>query len=68
MNQQKIMTINLDNELLTQAFEIGGFKNKTDTVNTALKEFFQRRKQQQLIELFAKLPADEGYDHKQRRN
>ena len=63
------MTTNLaiDEKLLKQAFEISGLKTKKATVNLALQEFIQRRKQKEIIELFGKLPADEDYDYKQGR-
>jgi Arc/MetJ family transcription regulator len=64
-----IMATNLsiDPELLAEAWKIGGFSSKKDTVNQALKEFVQRRKQQEIIELFGNLPFDEDYDYKQGR-
>lgn len=54
----------LDVNLLNSALEVGGFKSKKDTVNAALKEFIERRKQQEIKELFGKLPADDDYDYK----
>jgi Arc/MetJ family transcription regulator len=57
----------LDNSLLDAALKVGGFKSKKDTVNAALKEFIERRKQQEIKELFGNLPADEDYDYKQGR-
>lgn len=57
----------LDTTLLEEALDIGGLKSKKDTVNQALKEFVQRRKQKEIIDLFGKLPADEDYDYKQGR-
>jgi hypothetical protein len=40
---------------------------KKDTVNQALKEFVQRRKQLEIIELFSNFPCDEDYNYKQGR-
>jgi len=57
----------LDNQLLDEALAVGGFKSKKDTVNQALREFVQRRKQRDIFELFGKFPADEDYDYKQGR-
>lgn len=57
----------LDDSLLDVALKVGGFKSKKDTVNAALKEFIERRKQQEIKELFGNLPADEEYDYKQGR-
>lgn len=57
----------LDDSLLTQALELGHFKSKKDTVNTALKEFIERRKQKEITSLFGKMSFDEDYDYKKGR-
>ena len=69
MNIGVVMATNLsiDTELLEEALQVGGFNTKKDTVNQALKEFVQRRKQQEIIELFGNFPSDEDYDYKRRR-
>jgi len=54
----------LDNSLLDLALKVGGYKTKKETVNAALKEFVERHKQREIIELFGKLPADQDYDYK----
>jgi Arc/MetJ family transcription regulator len=54
----------LDPQLLEDALTVGGFRSKKDTVNQALKEFIQRRKQKELISLFGSMPADANYDYK----
>ena len=59
--------LSIDPELLEEALAIGGFTTKKDTVNQALKEFIQRRKQQEIIELFGNFPCDEDYDYKKGR-
>ena len=59
--------LSIDPELLEEALIIGGFSTKKDTVNQALKEFVQRRKQQEIIELFGNFPCDEDYDYKKAR-
>jgi Arc/MetJ family transcription regulator len=57
----------IDPELLDEALQIGGLTTKKDTVNQALTEFVQRRKQQEIIKLFGVLPFDEDYDYKKGR-
>ena len=57
----------IDPELLDEALQIGGLSTKKDTVNQALTEFVQRRKQQEIIALFGALPSDEDYDYKKGR-
>ena len=54
----------LDNNLLNLALKVGGFKTKKDTVNAALKEFVERHKQLEIIDLFGQLPSDSDYDYK----
>jgi len=57
----------LNNDLLNLALKVGGFKTKKETVNTALKEFIERHKQLEIIELFGQLPCDSDYDYKKGR-
>ena len=57
----------IDDSLLEEARRIGGQKTKRATVVEALNEYIQRRKQQQIIELFGKLDVDPKYDYKKQR-
>lgn len=57
----------LDDNLLEAALKVSGLKTKKDTVNAALKEFVERRKQKEIIGLFGSMPADEDYDYKRGR-
>ncbi len=57
----------IDEKLLEEALLINGFKTKKDTVNYALKEFINRRKQLGFLELFGKLHPDTDYDYKKAR-
>lgn len=59
--------LSIDTGLLEEALSIGGLSTKKDTVNQALKEYVQRRKQKQVIDLFGNLPADENYNYKKGR-
>ena len=59
--------LSIDSKLLEEALEIGGFSTKKDTVNQALKEFVQKRKQQEIIKLFGNFPCDEDYNYKKGR-
>ena len=58
----------INNELLDFALKIGGYKTKKDTVNAALEEFIQKRKADDLINLFGKIGFDDTYDYKKLRN
>ncbi|MBE0586047.1 MAG: type II toxin-antitoxin system VapB family antitoxin [Desulfofustis sp.] len=57
----------IDDRLLQEALKISGLKTKKDTVNLALKEFVDRRKQSEIISIFGKMDPDPDYDYKQGR-
>lgn len=59
--------LSIDPNLLSEALNVGGLGTKKNTVNQALKEFIQRRKQHQVIDLFGNLPPDADYDYKKGR-
>ena len=60
--------LSLDMALLEDALLVGGLKTKKDTVNLALKEFIQRRKSTDILELFGKVDYYSDYDYKKMRN
>jgi Arc/MetJ family transcription regulator len=64
-----IMATNLsiDTHLLETALKTGGLKTKKDTVNLALKEFIQRRKNADILSLFGAVKYDADYDYKKMR-
>ncbi|MBI5473682.1 MAG: type II toxin-antitoxin system VapB family antitoxin [Ignavibacteriae bacterium] len=57
----------IDQHLLEQALKSGGRKTKRETVNEALAEYVQRRKQQEIVELFGKIEYDRTYNYKKHR-
>ena len=57
----------INDTLLETAYEIGGFSSKKETVNTALEEFIQRRKSEELIKMFGTIKYDSDYDYKKMR-
>jgi len=57
----------IDQELLREAVEVSGLRTKKDTVNLALKEFINRRKQMEILNLFGKMDPDPDYDYKKGR-
>ena len=58
----------IDHKLLHEALEISGLKTKKDTVNLALKEFVQRHKQLEILNIFGKMDPDPDYDYKKGRS
>ena len=57
----------IDDKLLKNAQKIGGLKTKKETVSIALKEFIQRRKQEEITELFGTIDYGD-YDYKKHRS
>jgi Arc/MetJ family transcription regulator len=57
----------IDGELLQKALEVGGLKTKKETVNSALREFIDRHKQIEILDLFGKMDPDADYDYKKGR-
>ena len=59
--------IAVDQSLLKEAIELGGFKNKKDAINAALREYALRHKQQKIKELFGTIDYEDDYDYKKSR-
>lgn len=57
----------IDDELLEEALRIGGHRTKKATVNEALKEYVQRRKQLGILDLFGQIDYDPAYNYKEQR-
>ncbi|MFZ3122342.1 MAG: type II toxin-antitoxin system VapB family antitoxin [Thermodesulfovibrionales bacterium] len=57
----------IDEKLLNEALKLSGHKTKKNTVNEALKEFIQRRKQKDILSLFGKIEMKPSYDYKRDR-
>ena len=54
----------IDDNLIIEAQKIGKHITKKDTVNEALKEYIQRRKQMEIIDLFGKIDYEPKYNYK----
>lgn len=57
----------INKTLLNAAFEIGGYSSKKETANTIPQEFIQRRKSEELMQLFGTIEYDADYDYKKLR-
>jgi hypothetical protein len=57
----------IDDELLSEAQKVGGHRTKKDTVNEALREYIQRRRQVAIVDLFGTVEFDAAYDYKKQR-
>ncbi len=67
-NYQRMPTnLAIDDNLLVEAQRVGGHRTKKDTVNEALREYVQRRRQVKVLELFGKMDYDATFDYKKQR-
>lgn len=57
----------ISDRLLNAAQKLGNHRTKKQTVNAALKEYIQRRRQLRIFALFGKIDYDERYDYKRER-
>lgn len=57
----------INDELLEEALQLGGHRTKKATVNEALKEYIQRRKQLKILDLFGQIDYDPNDDYKEQR-
>ncbi|MBG1269192.1 type II toxin-antitoxin system VapB family antitoxin [Nostoc sp. WHI] len=58
--------VEIDENLIKEALELGGNLTKDAVVEEALREYVQRRKQLKILELFGTIEYD-NYDYKQQR-
>ena len=59
--------VTLDDDLLAEAFRLGGHSTKRETVNEALSEYIARRKRLAAVRAFGTFAFDPEYDHKRER-
>ena len=57
----------IEDNLIIEAQKLGKHRTKKDTVNEALKEYIQRRKQLEIIRVFGKIDYDKNYNYKSGR-
>jgi hypothetical protein len=57
----------IDDRLIGEAQKLGHHRTKKDTVNAALEEYIQCRKQQAILPLFGTIEYDPTYDYKRER-
>ena len=56
-----------DHELPNEALKLGSSSTEKETIAIALKETTPCLRQQQILELFGNLPADDNHDYKKGR-
>jgi len=53
--------------LLEQAQEIGKHRTRSETINAALKEYIQRRKQREILSLFGTIDFHPDFSYQRER-
>lgn len=59
--------VDIDDELIQEAFRLTGLKTKKEVIHKALEEFIRNRKRLDLKEIRGKIKFARGYDHKKMR-
>ncbi|MFB2882167.1 MULTISPECIES: type II toxin-antitoxin system VapB family antitoxin [Floridanema] len=59
--------LNINEALLQEALALDDQTTVDALVETALREYIQRRKRLKVLDLFGTIDYDEGYDYKQQR-
>ncbi len=57
----------IDDQLIDEAKAIGKHQTKKGVVTEALREYIQRRKQAEILNIFNTIEYDQDYDYKQQR-
>jgi Arc/MetJ family transcription regulator len=58
------ITLNLDEALLTEAFELTNLTTREELVNLALQELVRSRRKKNLLDLAGQIQFAPGFDHK----
>jgi Arc/MetJ family transcription regulator len=59
--------IDIDEELLEEAFSVSKVRSKKDLIHEALREYVRLKKRKDLTELAGTIEFYEGYNHKELR-
>lgn len=59
--------IDLDEALINEARRLGKHRSKRATIEEALREYVQHRKQQRILRLLGEIDYAPGYDYKKLR-
>ncbi len=59
--------LNIDQDLLDEAFRLGTKKTKREVVNDALEEYIRKRKQVEILDIFGTIDFYPDYDYKKSR-
>ncbi len=57
-------TLNLDEALLDEAFQVTNITNQEELINLALQELVRSRKKKNLLDLAGQIQFSQNFDHK----
>ncbi len=57
-------TLNLDEALLNEAFQLTNITNQEELINLALQELVRSRRKKNLLDLAGQIQLTEDFDHK----
>ncbi|BAS55695.1 alanyl-tRNA synthetase [Leptolyngbya boryana NIES-2135] len=60
-------SLDLDEALIREALALDEQQNLESVIETALREYIQRRQRRKIIDLFGTIDYDETYDYKAQR-
>ena len=60
--------IDLDVDLVNEAFQYSSAKTKKELIHVALKEYVKQKRRLNLLDLEGKIVFEESYNHKQMRD
>jgi Bacterial antitoxin of type II TA system, VapB len=66
--QKTTINLSVNDDLIKQACQLGGFATANDVTTQALLEYIQRRKQLKLLDLFGTVEYHDNYNTKEQRN
>jgi Arc/MetJ family transcription regulator len=59
--------LHIDSDLLEKAQRLGHHRTKRETVNEALREYIERKKRMESVDLFGSIEFDANFNHKKLR-
>jgi ribosomal protein S7 len=65
--QNMVTNLEIDEKIIQEALALGKHSTASSLIETALKEYIQKYKQQQILDLFGTIEYDDNYNYKQQR-
>jgi len=62
-----VITVRLDEQVVTKAVELGKHPTKKAAVTEALQEYIEHQQQRDIFDMFGTVEYDPNYDYKEQR-